>query len=419
MTDTRTRENPFSDRHSQLNCSIRYENLLPRRRVESFADDHCMYRPIPESREYHSRSNHYESCESDDDEDLHHSDYRYWKGRCAESEKAKRELERTRREMDYKYRELRKRYEYVCEDRDIFRANYERNSRALDKLQKSYKQDQQKLAVAMKENERLREAGMHSHNKIMALEERLSRLECPGSSSLSLNEDGISGAGEALCDHNDSCNHEMVNSSTPSISMFQDAHIESEQDEVRVFRPEDSDEDELIGEEDDEATIEIERSMRASPLELPAICSSPTLSHARPKLSRRFSDTDLQSLTLQETAKPPSTSTLDRIVREKRVRPVYDLEKHNDELSAISSSEEDEQMYQQRMYEKQLKKRGEVVKYQPPRRQVQATHFRPRVGVPERNALAEFEYLQDLSSDASGMLSSPDCMNNAHLFKKS
>lgn len=56
---------------------------------------------------------------------------------------------------------------------------------------------------------------------------------------------------------------------------------------------------------------------------------------------------------------------------------------------------------------KQLKRRGDVVRFIPPRRTLREATYR-QFGQKERNALAEFDYLFDLSTDASAIASSPD-----------
>ncbi|KAI1718037.1 hypothetical protein DdX_06451 [Ditylenchus destructor] len=66
-----------------------------------------------------------------------------------------------------------------------------------------------------------------------------------------------------------------------------------------------------------------------------------------------------------------------------------------------------------RVIAKQLRKRGEVVHFKPPQRKNLAVvncngqlfrHFGPQ----ERQAIAQFEYLRDIPTDVSGLLSSPD-----------
>lgn len=59
------------------------------------------------------------------------------------------------------------------------------------------------------------------------------------------------------------------------------------------------------------------------------------------------------------------------------------------------------------MLEKQLRRRGDNVRFVPPRRAVRQATFR-RFGRKEISALAEFDYLQNLSTDASGIATSSD-----------
>ncbi|CAJ0572381.1 unnamed protein product, partial [Mesorhabditis spiculigera] len=58
--------------------------------------------------------------------------------------------------------------------------------------------------------------------------------------------------------------------------------------------------------------------------------------------------------------------------------------------------------------QRQLRRRGECVRYNPPRQQMSQRHFKPKFSKYERDALAEFNYLIDMSTDVSGLLSSPD-----------
>lgn len=59
------------------------------------------------------------------------------------------------------------------------------------------------------------------------------------------------------------------------------------------------------------------------------------------------------------------------------------------------------------MLQKQLRCRGDNVRFVPPRRAVRQATFR-RFGRKEISALAEFDYLQNLSTDASGIATSSD-----------
>ncbi|VDM58752.1 unnamed protein product [Angiostrongylus costaricensis] len=78
-----------------------------------------------------------------------------------------------------------------------------------------------------------------------------------------------------------------------------------------------------------------------------------------------------------------------------------------DEDGSVSSS--DDETY--RILERQLKKKGEVVRFQPPRVTVHPRHYK-RFGKMERCALAEFDYLQDISTDVSALQSSPEGHHN-------
>ncbi|PAV85931.1 hypothetical protein WR25_05697 [Diploscapter pachys] len=73
----------------------------------------------------------------------------------------------------------------------------------------------------------------------------------------------------------------------------------------------------------------------------------------------------------------------------------------------MSSDSEDSDSQTIALYERQLKKLGDKVKYQPPRATVHPRYYK-RYGRKEQSAMAEFDYLHDMSTDASGMLSSPE-----------
>lgn len=77
----------------------------------------------------------------------------------------------------------------------------------------------------------------------------------------------------------------------------------------------------------------------------------------------------------------------------------------------------DDESAAQELICKQLRRRGDVVRFIPPRRTIRDINFR-HFGQKERSALAEFDYLHDLSTDASAIASSPDypnCVSNCAL----
>lgn len=64
-----------------------------------------------------------------------------------------------------------------------------------------------------------------------------------------------------------------------------------------------------------------------------------------------------------------------------------------------------------RVLSKQLRRRGECVQYKGRRPDIVSARrrlFTPRLGLNEREALAQFAYLQEMSTDVSGFLTSPD-----------
>ncbi|EJW81125.1 hypothetical protein WUBG_07965 [Wuchereria bancrofti] len=72
-----------------------------------------------------------------------------------------------------------------------------------------------------------------------------------------------------------------------------------------------------------------------------------------------------------------------------------------------TSFSSDEETTTIELIEKQLRHRGDNVRFVPPRRAVRQATFR-RFGRKEISALAEFDYLQNLSTDASGIATSSD-----------
>uniref|UniRef100_A0A1I7TBT0 PH domain-containing protein n=1 Tax=Caenorhabditis tropicalis TaxID=1561998 RepID=A0A1I7TBT0_9PELO len=223
------------------------------------------------------------------------------------------------------------------------------------------------------------------------------------------------GAGEALCfpDHHQNNMHQssmfMMTSIFGSSSSSKDFQnnpqsLEDDidaQDEVRVFRNsiESIEEDEEMSEEED-AAEELELS---SPFEVETARSSK-------KIKRAHSDSDLM-----KGGADTVSLAMEPVVAPKE-KPVYESKKYsrtnswlkrnsiNPDDDASSDSSEEERLS---IINRQLKKKGELVKYNPPRTKIHEKHFK-RFGKNERNALAEFEYLQDMSTDVSGLQSSPE-----------
>lgn len=67
------------------------------------------------------------------------------------------------------------------------------------------------------------------------------------------------------------------------------------------------------------------------------------------------------------------------------------------------------------LLKKQLRHCGDVVRFIPPRRVVRQATYR-RYGRKERSALAEFDYLQDLTTDASALATSSDYSSPENRF---
>ncbi|CAI2298996.1 unnamed protein product [Caenorhabditis sp. 36 PRJEB53466] len=181
------------------------------------------------------------------------------------------------------------------------------------------------------------------------------------------------------------------------------------QDEVRIFRDsvesvnEEEEEDEEMSEE------ETEQLELGSPLELETVrCSK-----KRPPIARSQSDPNLSnlaadtvSLAPSERLERPERAELQQHQRQKYTRTSSWLKRNsvNPDDDGSSDSSEEERLS---LIERQLKKKGGLVKYNPPRTKIHDKHYK-RFGKNERSALAEFEYLQDMSTDVSGLQSSPE-----------
>ncbi|CAI4229859.1 unnamed protein product [Auanema sp. JU1783] len=370
---------PFNDRH--LNNSVRYENLRVHRRNDYGQRNYMSDIANRSIKEEPQRDQYYESFPESDEEE---HDLRI------------RMLETKLGKMQRRYHEdvkhLKRELEISRDEIEHYKRNFERQSRAYLNAKKSLDLEKQQMI-------RLKKALQQANTRVIELEDLLasgnenSLLMCSYDSGGVCN--GTTGAGEALCamgEHIGDLN-DMVNSSTPSISMFQEGTNDLDaQDEMRIFRTV-----EVEDGDDDYETPPIEKPRDAcSPVELNIFPLK------TPKLTKSLSDTDLTAVTITEE---PRTNLNNSVMPKRTFQKDLYAKAQAQFQSELTSESSDEEAY--KVIERQLKKKGGLVKFQPPRPQVQARHYK-KYGKNERNALAEFEYLQDLSSDVSGMLSSPD-----------
>ncbi|CBM41234.1 ANK_REP_REGION domain-containing protein [Caenorhabditis elegans] len=193
------------------------------------------------------------------------------------------------------------------------------------------------------------------------------------------------------------------------------------QDEVRVFRssedqeitdPEDFEEDETEELEISSSPFEVETSRSSS--QQPGGEDSTIFEGNIRKIGggRRHSDSDLFkggpdtiSLTPSDTVPVAPQNEYVRLQKYSRTNSWLKRNSINpDDDGGSSDSSEEERLS---LIERQLKKKGGLVKYNPPRTKIHDKHYK-RFGKNERSALAEFEYLQDMSTDVSGLQSSPE-----------
>ncbi|CAJ0954897.1 unnamed protein product, partial [Mesorhabditis belari] len=206
-----------------------------------------------------------------------------------------------------------------------------------------------------------------------------------------------SGAGEALCRLNEPLyeNEKRINNS--QISRQPSGHTNTEdEDEVRIFRrDESSDETEKPREFRNSNDLKLSRQNTNVTLnELPIGCSS---SETDLSSSDRLNGNDFEA-SFHQQLKMPTSSTPHRrrLTNEPFITPF--------EENMTASSDEERYAF----LERQLRRKGEVVRYNPPRQQLSQRHFRRKFSQPEREALLEFKYLMDMSTDVSGLISSPE-----------
>uniref|UniRef100_A0A0N4ZSF6 Formin-J n=1 Tax=Parastrongyloides trichosuri TaxID=131310 RepID=A0A0N4ZSF6_PARTI len=135
-------------------------------------------------------------------------------------------------------------------------------------------------------------------------------------------------------------------------------------------------------------------------------------------LRRSFSDSDLRTRVeddiLIENLPLPSIEEFDEDCREIKP-PIPPKPSHLSKCKTKAPMEmytcsTDDEADSRALIERQLRKRGDRIKFLPPRRTINQKLYR-HFGKHERKALESFEYLQDVSTDVSGMQSSPDYLS--------
>lgn len=294
--------------------------------------------------------------------------------------------------------------------------------RSADRIARAYAKAKTTIENERAEAQRIRRELMKSNARVAELEDRIadsgndsSLLMCSYSIPTHHVHSGMGdstndGAGEALCSLNEQHNDVIsVNSHSIPGLRSESQNDDLGEDEVRVFRKAECE------------TPPLERPRRSS--EERVLSRQPTTSTLNGNiglgLRRTLSDTDLSKVSSPGRRKFRELNGNEMVMNEtevddsvdkatdtqRRLEKCWDKEPYIEMLGDSTSDDSEDDTYA--ILERQLRKRGEVVKFQPPRQQIAAKHFR-RFGRSERTALAEFEYLQEIPTDVSGMLSSPD-----------
>uniref|UniRef100_A0A8R1DLP0 Uncharacterized protein n=1 Tax=Caenorhabditis japonica TaxID=281687 RepID=A0A8R1DLP0_CAEJA len=425
-------ENSFADRSNLMRGSSR-DNRIAKddsalsRRYE-FIDEQN-YRNLLARQQYDmSMSRQYDS---DDEDEKYKQKYRA----------AKAEITILKSKMDKvksKFREEKSRLEEI---NDELHSQLLQNGKSYDRLHKKYNELRRNIEVEKRMKTDVLKMLQEANARIDKLEKAGIHDESLNNSSLLMPSYSISdatmersseGAGEALCfmegmgvsatglttNQNQAAMPSVfgmtsIFSTTTSTSGSRNGQISmnpmsleddlNAKDEVRVFR--NSEEEEEEEEEDEEMTEEDEGEEMelSSPFEVETVRDS--MSSNKNSLVRAHSDSDLtnaDTVSLEPSSQPLHVPEQ----RQKCSRTSSWLKRNSfnpDDGGSSDSSEEDRLS----IIERQLKKKGGLVKYNPPRTKIHDRHYK-RFGKNERSALAEFEYLQDMSTDVSGMQSSPE-----------
>ncbi|VIO95865.1 Uncharacterized protein BM_BM6176 [Brugia malayi] len=306
----------------------------------------------------------------------------------AEIEKYEFEIRRLRKRLKEERHYFKGQIIAVQKEKDHMRRYLEKASRAVMHMQRGIDQERRK-------NSNLRKQLHESDIIIIGLQnqlrnnqyreiERMGSVSCPSCGST------IVGAGEALC----ALTHSNANLYDDSFT----SNVSDALDEVKSFRNKRC------------STPTAAPSPRTSspsmkdanilPEQITADEKSCVKSPHSP-LRRSYSDSELPSMV--------STTEIESGLQECLLQLTH-LPTRGELLSESldgTSFSSDEETTTIELIEKQLRRRGDNVRFVPPRRAVRQATFR-RFGRKEISALAEFDYLQNLSTDASGIATSSD-----------
>ncbi|EFO26772.1 hypothetical protein LOAG_01719 [Loa loa] len=310
--------------------------------------------------------------------------------------KADTELKAEIQKYEFEIRRLRKRLKEerhyfkgqiiaVQKEKDHMRRYLEKASRAVVHMQRGIDQERRK-------NSSLRKQLHESDIIIIGLQnqlrnnqcrevERMGNVSCPSCGST------IVGAGEALC----ALTHSNANLYDDSFT----SNISDAPDEVKSFRNKRC------------STPAIAPSPRTFSPSVKGVNVLPVqmaetscVKSPHSPLRRSYSDSELPSMVSTTEMESGSQECLLQLTH----LPTRG-ELLSENLDGTSFSSDEETTIE--LLEKQLRRRGDNVRFVPPRRAVRQATFR-RFGRKEISALAEFDYLQDFSTDASGIATSSD-----------
>ncbi|MFH4977219.1 hypothetical protein AB6A40_003928 [Gnathostoma spinigerum] len=305
--------------------------------------------------------------------------------------------------------------EQLCaaqEVNDELRKSLKKNKRALLMTQRS-------LDLERKNNQILRKRLSEAEHIINELRKsvRLARrreevLKCERCSRNSIMH--REGAGEALCSLSES-NGYLVGSANKE--NFPQIERSSTPDEVRNFRAEKG---EILQEAETnvyDIVYCVERSWQPGGSEAHQECQKIRENDSRgskQSLRRAYSDGDLAvSSRLNNSEKNSSSVSPEDVKANEEATTIYETRKDGEKLADLddesegytNASSDSEDTKTRHFVCRQLKRRGDVIKFRPPRPTFRESTFR-QYGRQERIALAEFEYLLDFSTDVSS--SSPE-----------
>ncbi|KHJ87082.1 hypothetical protein OESDEN_13149 [Oesophagostomum dentatum] len=289
--------------------------------------------------------------------------------------------------MTERIEELQDEIDRKSRDYDTLKWHYKQARKAIEDERKVNARQAKKLQQAMEEVSRLKALLTEHSNDSSFLIPYCGGLPPMGYDSgagealCSLAEAQGDGVGERLCSLGD-VNADAVSDSQTEHTTTRESTVEPThklenqddmQDEVRVFRTAECD------------TPPPERPRAAgSPVEpLSTYVPLPDFTLCTGAVPQRsLSDTDIRALVLEEEQKSEMRKEQQRVgeslrSRSNSIRKDYDYyvrgyNEKMDEEGSVSSS--DEETY--RIIDKQLKKRGEVVRFQPPRVTVQPRHYK-------------------------------------------